>query len=158
MGTTRFGRRDANGSPGASHATGSGDVTASSQSSPQHPPKSTRMPQRGSFIVIEGLDRSGKTTQCQILYETLQRELGVDKVNLIKFPGTSWLPSIQKSVDRTDIVDRTTPIGKMIDSYLRSTSDLDDRAIHLLFSANRWEASCVMDTARRQCHFNSFGI
>lgn len=27
----------------------------------------------------------------------------------------------------------------MIDSYLRSQSDLDDHAIHLLFSANRWE-------------------
>ncbi|KAG6867393.1 hypothetical protein C0993_003325 [Termitomyces sp. T159_Od127] len=31
----------------------------------------------------------------------------------------------------------------MIDSYLKSKSDLDDRAIHLLFSANRWELSCV---------------
>jgi len=29
----------------------------------------------------------------------------------------------------------------MIDSYLRSQSELDDRAIHLLFSANRWEAA-----------------
>ena len=37
-------------------------------------------------------------------------------------------------------VDRTTTIGKMIDSYLRSAEDLDDRVIHLLFSANRWEA------------------
>jgi len=36
-------------------------------------------------------------------------------------------------------LDRTTAIGQMIDSYLRSTSELDDRAIHLLFSANRWE-------------------
>jgi len=27
----------------------------------------------------------------------------------------------------------------MIDSYLKSNSELDDRAIHLLFSANRWE-------------------
>lgn len=27
----------------------------------------------------------------------------------------------------------------MIDSYLKSTSQLDDHAIHLLFSANRWE-------------------
>jgi dTMP kinase len=27
----------------------------------------------------------------------------------------------------------------MIDAYLRSQSELDDRAIHLLFSANRWE-------------------
>ena len=43
--------------------------------------------------------------------------------------------------------DRTTPIGKMIDSYLRSQSDLDDRAIHLLFSANRWELACVSSIA-----------
>jgi len=35
--------------------------------------------------------------------------------------------------------DRTTAIGKMIDSYLRSQSELDDHVIHLLFSANRWE-------------------
>ena len=40
-----------------------------------------------------------------------------------------------------EIVDRATATGKMIDSYLRSQSDLDDRAIHLLFSANRWEAA-----------------
>ena len=31
----------------------------------------------------------------------------------------------------------------MIDAYLRSESDLDDHAIHLLFSANRWELACV---------------
>ena len=38
-------------------------------------------------------------------------------------------------------IDRTTPIGIMIDSYLRNATDMDDRAIHLLFSANRWEMS-----------------
>lgn len=32
----------------------------------------------------------------------------------------------------------------MIDSYLRSQSDLDDQAIHLLFSANRWELAWVI--------------
>jgi dTMP kinase len=37
-------------------------------------------------------------------------------------------------------IDRTTTIGKMIDAYLRSAEDLDDHVIHLLFSANRWEA------------------
>jgi dTMP kinase len=31
----------------------------------------------------------------------------------------------------------------MIDSYLRSKSELDDHAIHLLFSANRWELALV---------------
>lgn len=32
----------------------------------------------------------------------------------------------------------------MIDSYLSQKADLDDRAIHLLFSANRWERACVV--------------
>jgi len=41
----------------------------------------------------------------------------------------------------SDHIDRTTAIGKMIDSYLQSKSELDDRAIHLLFSANRWECA-----------------
>jgi dTMP kinase len=29
----------------------------------------------------------------------------------------------------------------MIDAYLQSQAELDDRAIHLLFSANRWECA-----------------
>ena len=37
--------------------------------------------------------------------------------------------------------DRTTAVGKLIDQYLQSSSHLDDRSIHLLFSANRWEAA-----------------
>ncbi|KAL6308297.1 thymidylate kinase [Sparassis latifolia] len=78
---------------------------------------------RDTFIAIEGLDRSGKSTQTVLLAERLQRT-GVD-TKLIKFP------------------DRSTPIGKMIDAYLRSQAELDDYAIHLLFSANRWELACV---------------
>ncbi|KLO07433.1 thymidylate kinase [Schizopora paradoxa] len=74
---------------------------------------------RGAFIVIEGLDRSGKSTQAAALVSRLE-ETGVS-AKLMKFP------------------DRTTPIGRMIDAYLRSESDIDDHAIHLLFSANRWE-------------------
>lgn len=35
--------------------------------------------------------------------------------------------------------DRTTPIGKLIDSYLRGSTNQEDHSIHLLFSANRWE-------------------
>jgi len=29
----------------------------------------------------------------------------------------------------------------MIDGYLKSHVDMDDHVIHLLFSANRWEAA-----------------
>lgn len=45
----------------------------------------------------------------------------------------------------TNPTDRTTTIGKMIDSYLKSTSQLDDHAIHLLFSANRWELATQIE-------------
>ena len=86
---------------------------------------------RGAFIVLEGLDRSGKTTQTAKLVEKIE-SLG-KPCKLIKFPGLS-LPCARLNADRT------TTIGKMIDSYLRSAEDLDDRVIHLLFSANRWEA------------------
>lgn len=36
--------------------------------------------------------------------------------------------------------DRSTPTGKMINSYLTGGAQQDDHSIHLLFSANRWEA------------------
>jgi len=89
------------------------------------------MSKRGGFIVIEGLDRSGKSTQTSLLYDRLKLEYGTSQpgsFHLLKFP------------------DRTTAIGQMIDSYLRSQSDLDDRAIHLLFSANRWELASTITT------------
>lgn len=74
---------------------------------------------RGSLIVLEGLDRSGKTSQSNSLVSHL-KDKGVS-VELWRFP------------------DRTTVIGQMISAYLANESELDDRAIHLLFSANRWE-------------------
>ncbi|OAL46807.1 thymidylate kinase [Pyrenochaeta sp. DS3sAY3a] len=75
---------------------------------------------RGKLIVFEGLDRAGKSTQCQKLVDGL-REKGA-KVRLQRFP------------------DRTTPIGQMINSYLSGESEQEDHVIHLLFSTNRWEA------------------
>ena len=39
--------------------------------------------------------------------------------------------------------DRTTAIGKAIDEYLNNKVELEDHAIHLLFSANRWESMYV---------------
>ncbi|GAB1313766.1 Thymidylate kinase [Madurella fahalii] len=76
---------------------------------------------RGALVVLEGLDRSGKTTQVKLLEQRFV-ELG-RKVKVMRFP------------------DRTTPIGQMIDSYLKSQVEMDDHVIHLLFSANRWEAA-----------------
>lgn len=37
--------------------------------------------------------------------------------------------------------DRSTTIGSCIDAYLRKESGHEDHSIHLLFSANRWEAA-----------------
>lgn len=41
----------------------------------------------------------------------------------------------------TTVLDRTTPTGKIIDQYLSSSAALPDQSIHLLFTANRWEAA-----------------
>jgi hypothetical protein len=48
---------------------------------------STLMVSRGAFVVIEGLDRAGKTTQVATLQARLETE-GVP-VKLFKFPGTT---------------------------------------------------------------------
>lgn len=74
---------------------------------------------RGALVVLEGLDRSGKSSQCG---ELLTHLLNVGySAELWRFP------------------DRNTAVGKMISAYLSNESNLDDRTIHLLFSANRWE-------------------
>ena len=36
-------------------------------------------------------------------------------------------------------LERSTAIGKVINDYIAKKCELDDRAVHLLFSANRWE-------------------
>jgi dTMP kinase len=76
---------------------------------------------RGKLIVIEGLDRAGKSTQVERLATHLAQQ--GQKAERIRFP------------------DRTTPIGKSIDAYLKGQAQIEDHVIHLLFSANRWEAA-----------------
>lgn len=143
-------------------------------------------PSRGALIAIEGLDRAGKSTQCQLLLERLRAQ-GHQCV-LQRFPGLLYPhpqfpipnpPFPRGGKNEANIFpllitcsDRSTPIGKMIDTYLRgggtmatntgtdagtdigtqtvspstdtatpttTTGDVEDHAIHLLFSANRWE-------------------
>jgi hypothetical protein len=100
----------------ASGASGAAAVAPASASA-------TPPPHRGAFIVLEGADRAGKSTQCARLVASL-RAAGVDAASW-RFP------------------DRASGCGQMIDAYLRSQSELDDAAVHLLFSANRWEKRCV---------------
>jgi dTMP kinase len=79
--------------------------------------------QRGALILFEGIDRCGKTTQTARLAEYIASK---GKCESIRFP------------------DRTSYIGKLINDYLLSTKETEnvsDQTIHLLFSANRWEAA-----------------
>lgn len=76
---------------------------------------------RGRLILIEGLDRSGKSTQAA----RLAARLGA---RLFRFP------------------DRLTVVGKLINEYLTNEEcNLPDEAAHLLFSANRWEVAREME-------------
>ena len=70
---------------------------------------------RGKLIVLEGIDRSGKSTQARMLLQKLS-------------------PCLQMCFPN-----RETIIASIINSYLTSSVNLDDHSIHLLFSANRWE-------------------
>jgi dTMP kinase len=79
---------------------------------------------RGLFFVFEGLDRSGKSTQSRKLRENLEKT--GTKVEWMCFPN------------------RETTIGTLIDLYLRKQVELPDRAVHLFFSANRWETATTI--------------
>ncbi|KAI0421991.1 thymidylate kinase-domain-containing protein [Xylaria grammica] len=89
-------------------------------------------PVRGAFIIFEGMDRAGKTTQAKLLQ--LRCIESGRQVKFMRFP------------------DRTTPIGQMIDSYLKGEAEIEDHVIHLLFSANRWEAAQKIRTELEAGH------
>lgn len=74
---------------------------------------------RGCFIVFEGCDRSGKSSQCELLKNELLKN-NYNYINIC-FPN------------------RNSEIGKIINKYLIKELKLDSHTIHLLFSANRWE-------------------
>lgn len=82
---------------------------------------------RGQLILIEGLDRTGKSTQGAVLNQRIPNS------KLIKFP------------------DRSTNIGKIINNYLvDETFTLSDQSAHLLFLANRWElANSIIEDLQR---------
>jgi len=79
---------------------------------------------RGSLIVFEGCDKSGKSTQCKKLVEYLNNH--GNQAEQWRFP------------------ERSTEIGKVINDYIEKKCELHDRAVHLLFSANRWELVPLM--------------
>ncbi len=72
-----------------------------------------------SLIVLEGIDKSGKATQAEILAERLRR-MG-RRVEEIAFP------------------DYQTAVGRVIGRYLHGDVDLCPELRQLLYAANRWE-------------------
>ncbi|KAF1330975.1 Thymidylate kinase, partial [Globisporangium splendens] len=85
----------------------------------------SRAGRRGIFLLFEGVDRCGKTTQTKLLRDALNANS--QQAELLHFP------------------DRSTAIGKSINMYLTTSEHMDDHVIHLLFSANRWEAASKIE-------------
>ncbi|XP_061271393.1 thymidylate kinase-like [Bos javanicus] len=74
---------------------------------------------RGVLIVLEGVDRAGKSTQSPKLVHAPCAE--GHRAELLRFP------------------ERSTEIGKLLSSYLEKKNEVEDHSVHLLFSANRWK-------------------
>ncbi|XP_004868553.1 thymidylate kinase isoform X1 [Heterocephalus glaber] len=85
---------------------------------------------RGALIVLEGVDRAGKSTQSRKLVSALCA--AGHRAELLCFP------------------ERSTEIGKLLSSYLEKKSELEDHSVHLLFSANRWEQVPLIKEKLRQ--------
>ncbi|RWS16393.1 thymidylate kinase-like protein [Dinothrombium tinctorium] len=83
------------------------------------------MVRRGAVICVEGADKVGKSSLALKLSESLSKECF--KVEYHKFPK------------------RETLIGTLINGYLSGRNAFNDRAIHLLFSADRWDVSDQME-------------
>lgn len=74
----------------------------------------------GLIIVLEGLDKSGKTTQAKMLFDyLLNKKPG--KVVLISFP------------------DYSTQIGKLVRDFLDGKTKFSSETLHMLLAANRRE-------------------
>ena len=84
---------------------------------------------RGMLIVFEGNDRVGKSTQAKKLVE--------------------WFKTNGKLAQFVQFPDRSTPIGSLINQYLKGEQKMHDNSIHLLFTANRWEKFDEMNAALR---------
>ena len=74
----------------------------------------------GRIIVLEGLDKSGKTTQSNLLFDYLSK----------KEPGSAVLMSFP---------DYSTRIGSEIRAFLDGKVSYNNETKHMLLAANRWE-------------------
>ena len=80
---------------------------------------------KGRIVVIEGMDKAGKTTQSRVLVSALRNK--------------------GKSCASLDFPDYSTPIGREIRSFLDGKRDYPDETKLMLLSANRWERKETID-------------
>lgn len=80
---------------------------------------------RGKLIVLEGLDKSGKETQSQLLYDNLK--IPNTHINHIGFPHYE------------------SATGRCIRRYLDGEQSFSQKTINLLYSANRYERKHLLD-------------
>jgi len=90
---------------------------------------------RGKFIVFEGLDGSGKSTQLRLLYETLQQAC----------PRRGCMKTYEPS---------DSPVGHIIRDALTGIIRLDPKTLSLLFAADRYEhiTKVILPQLRRGVH------
>ncbi|KAJ3219838.1 hypothetical protein HDU67_009026 [Dinochytrium kinnereticum] len=97
------------------------------------------------LIALEGIDRSGKSTQCQMLKESICSILNnPNAAEIRRFPGRA-ASTPPKTLTSSIHADRSTKTGAIIDEYLKSKADVDDRTIHMLFAVNRSEAMASLE-------------
>ena len=82
----------------------------------------TSKPKRAPFVVIEGIDSSGKTTHIEAVATALSQQQY--PVRVITFPNN------------------LTPLGRFLKHILQKSSSLQCWTQHILFSLHRWE---IMD-------------
>jgi dTMP kinase len=77
---------------------------------------------KGKIIVIEGIDKAGKTTQAKLLQKKIRSKC-------VKF----------------DFPDYSTPVGKEIKEFLDGKRNYSNEVKMILLSANRWEKKAEIE-------------
>jgi dTMP kinase len=81
----------------------------------------------GKIITLEGIEKSGKTTQAQLLSHYLRKERHLNTAHF-------------------DLPDYQTDVGKLIDKYLNyAEMPANPEVLHLLYAANRYEIRDVIN-------------
>lgn len=83
----------------------------------------------GQIIVLEGIDKAGKGTQCKLLHNAIKKA-GMDSI-ILDFPNYS------------------TTIGKEIRLFLDGSKSYSKEVQHLLLSVNRWEKKEDIEKIRK---------